>query len=123
MCAFTDSVPITATRRMPFVETRTCWKAHSPRTCHPKRFWRERRGGILGDAATTRGGKLNGKQVSDENDIIYKYLIVQSIMLTPDVRIQKLNITVEFAYKDLHGILRLLYPKFVISQMTKTYCT
>jgi len=35
-------------------------------------FWRERRGGILGDAATTSGGRLNGKQVGVQNDIIYK---------------------------------------------------
>jgi len=57
---------------MPFVEIRTCWRAHSPRTCHPKRFWRGRRGGIRGDAATTSGGRLNGKQVSDESDTLHR---------------------------------------------------
>jgi len=72
MCAFTDSVPITVTRRMQFVEIPTRWRARSPRTCHPKMFWRERRGGILGDVATTSGERLNGKQVSARNDIIYK---------------------------------------------------
>jgi len=72
MCAFTDSVPTTVTRRMPFVEIRTCWRARSPLTCHPKKFWRERRGGIRGGAATTSGERPNGKQVGTENDITYK---------------------------------------------------
>jgi len=70
MCASTDSVHITVTHRMPFVEKRTCWRARLLRTCRLKMFWRERRGGTRGDAATTSGRRPNGKQVSANRDIV-----------------------------------------------------
>lgn len=63
-CAFTVSVPITATRHMPYAVVRTCWKARMPLTCRPKKSWKERRGGTRGGAVTTRENGRNGKQVS-----------------------------------------------------------